>query len=145
MCWLRDCRAEPGPAESSLAEPSLAEPYSVLLRKVDASRKFMRCRCTDKCTRISDDLETTTLIHHLQACCSSQFRRITSNVIHFRNATLLYSQLNWLCKVWGSSSGDYEECRLLGYKDPVRTSQETHYVSARELSVTHQTIEFFDE
>jgi hypothetical protein len=30
--------------------------------------------------------------------------------------------------------GDYEECRLLGYKNPVRTSQKTHYVSATELS-----------
>jgi hypothetical protein len=30
--------------------------------------------------------------------------------------------------------GDYEECRLLGYKNPVRTSQETHYVSATESS-----------
>jgi hypothetical protein len=28
--------------------------------------------------------------------------------------------------------GDYEECRLLGYENPVRTSQETHYVSAME-------------
>jgi hypothetical protein len=28
----------------------------------------------------------------------------------------------------------YEECRLLGYKNPVRTSQETHYVSATEPS-----------
>jgi hypothetical protein len=27
-----------------------------------------------------------------------------------------------------------EECRLLGYKNPVRTSQETHYVSATEPS-----------
>jgi hypothetical protein len=27
-----------------------------------------------------------------------------------------------------------EECRLLGYKNPVRTSQETHYVSAIESS-----------
>jgi hypothetical protein len=27
-----------------------------------------------------------------------------------------------------------EECRLLGYKNPVRTSQETHYVSATETS-----------
>jgi hypothetical protein len=26
------------------------------------------------------------------------------------------------------------ECRLLGYKNPVRTSQETHYVSATESS-----------
>jgi hypothetical protein len=30
------------------------------------------------------------------------------------------------------NGGDYEECRLLGYKNPVRTSQETHYVSATE-------------
>jgi hypothetical protein len=30
--------------------------------------------------------------------------------------------------------GDYEEWRLLGYKNPVRTSQETHYVSATESS-----------
>jgi hypothetical protein len=29
---------------------------------------------------------------------------------------------------------NYEECRLLGYKSPVRTSQETHYVSATESS-----------
>jgi hypothetical protein len=39
-----------------------------------------------------------------------------------------------LCKIWGFHSGDYEECRLLGYKTPVRTSQETHYVSATESS-----------
>jgi hypothetical protein len=26
--------------------------------------------------------------------------------------------------------GDYEECHLLGYRNPVHTSQETHYVSA---------------
>jgi hypothetical protein len=29
---------------------------------------------------------------------------------------------------------DYEECRLLGYKNPVCTSKETHYISAREPS-----------
>jgi hypothetical protein len=34
----------------------------------------------------------------------------------------------------GFHGGDYEECRLLGYKNPVRTSQETHYVSATESS-----------
>jgi hypothetical protein len=37
-----------------------------------------------------------------------------------------------VCKIWGSHGGDYEERRLLGYKNPVRTSQETHYVSATE-------------
>jgi hypothetical protein len=38
------------------------------------------------------------------------------------------------CMIWGFHGGDYEECRLLGYKSPVRTSQETHYVSATESS-----------
>jgi hypothetical protein len=35
-----------------------------------------------------------------------------------------------LCKIWGFHVGDYEECRLLGYKNPVRTTLETYYVSA---------------
>jgi hypothetical protein len=39
-----------------------------------------------------------------------------------------------LCKICGFHSGDYEEWRLLGYKNSVRTSQETHYVSATESS-----------
>jgi hypothetical protein len=37
-------------------------------------------------------------------------------------------------KVWGFHGSDYEECRLLGYKNPVRTWQETHHVSATESS-----------
>jgi hypothetical protein len=37
-------------------------------------------------------------------------------------------------RILGIEGGDYEECRLLGYKNPVRTSQETHYVSATEPS-----------
>jgi hypothetical protein len=39
-----------------------------------------------------------------------------------------------IAKIWGVHGGDYEECRLLGYKAPVRTSQETHYVSTTESS-----------
>jgi hypothetical protein len=39
-----------------------------------------------------------------------------------------------LCKICDFHSGDYEECRLLGYKNPVRTSQETHYVSATKAN-----------
>jgi hypothetical protein len=37
-----------------------------------------------------------------------------------------------LCKIWGFYGGDYEACRLLGYKNPVQTSQEKHYFSATE-------------
>jgi hypothetical protein len=37
-------------------------------------------------------------------------------------------------KIWGFHGIDYEEWRLLGYKNPVHTSQETHYISATESS-----------
>jgi hypothetical protein len=36
-----------------------------------------------------------------------------------------------LCNVRGFHGGDYEECRLLGYKNPVRNSQETNYFCYR--------------
>jgi hypothetical protein len=39
-----------------------------------------------------------------------------------------------LCKICGIHGGDSAECHLLGYKNPVRTPQETYYVSATELS-----------
>jgi hypothetical protein len=39
-----------------------------------------------------------------------------------------------LCKIWDFHGGDFEEFRLLGYKNPVRTSQDTNYVSATEPS-----------
>jgi hypothetical protein len=39
-----------------------------------------------------------------------------------------------LFKIWSFHGGDYEECRLLGYKNPVRTWRETHYVSTTEHS-----------
>jgi hypothetical protein len=39
-----------------------------------------------------------------------------------------------LCMISGFHDGDYEECRLLGYKNPVRTSEETHDISATEPS-----------
>jgi hypothetical protein len=41
---------------------------------------------------------------------------------------------NGACRIWRFRCGDYEECHLLGYKTPVRTSQETHYVSATQSS-----------
>jgi hypothetical protein len=38
-----------------------------------------------------------------------------------------------LCKIWGFHGGDYEERRLLEFKNPIHTAQERHYVSATEL------------
>jgi hypothetical protein len=37
-----------------------------------------------------------------------------------------------LCKILGFHGGDYEECRLLGYKNPVPTSLVTHCISTTE-------------
>jgi hypothetical protein len=39
-----------------------------------------------------------------------------------------------LCKIRGFHGSDYEECRLLGYKNPVYTSKEIYYVSATDPS-----------
>jgi hypothetical protein len=38
------------------------------------------------------------------------------------------------CQICCFHGGDYEECRLVGYKNQVPTSQETRYVSATESS-----------
>jgi hypothetical protein len=38
------------------------------------------------------------------------------------------------CNILGFHGSDYEECHPLGFKNPVRTSQETHYISATEPS-----------
>jgi hypothetical protein len=51
---------------------------------------------------------------------------------HYVSAT--ESSRLMLCKICGFHSGNYEECCLLGYKNPVHTPQETHYVSATESS-----------
>jgi hypothetical protein len=48
--------------------------------------------------------------------------------------SLPMSNLLFSCKISGFHGGDYEECRLLGHKNPVRTSQETHYPSTKESS-----------
>jgi hypothetical protein len=39
-----------------------------------------------------------------------------------------------LYKILYFHGGDYEECRRLGYRNPVRTSQETHYVYITDSS-----------
>jgi hypothetical protein len=48
----------------------------------------------------------------------------TSQETHYFSARES-SQL-MLCKILLFHGGDYEEWRLLGYKNPVHTSQETH-------------------
>jgi hypothetical protein len=39
-----------------------------------------------------------------------------------------------LNNIWGFRGGEYNECRLLGNKNPVHTSQEAHYFSTTESS-----------
>jgi hypothetical protein len=40
-----------------------------------------------------------------------------------------------ISRIWGFHGEDYEERLLLGYKNPDRISQETHYVSVKEPSL----------
>jgi hypothetical protein len=52
----------------------------------------------------------------------------------FTKYIYIYPELYILRKIWGIHGGDYEACRLVRYKTPVRTSQQTHYVYLTELS-----------
>jgi hypothetical protein len=59
----------------------------------------------------------------------------TQSVPYRRNITsLLEPHRLVLYKIFSFHGGDYEECRLLGYKNPFRTSQGTHYFSTTESS-----------
>jgi hypothetical protein len=50
----------------------------------------------------------------------------TQSVPHRRHyVCAIEPSLLMLCEIWRFHGGDYEESRLLGYKNPVRTSQET--------------------
>jgi hypothetical protein len=61
--------------------------------------------------------------------CVDTFGLDAWSLSHFALTSQFY-----FSKIWGFHGSDYEEWRLLGYKTPVRTSQETHYVSATQLS-----------
>jgi hypothetical protein len=63
----------------------------------------------------------------LSSLCKVQMMR------HFANGNRPEG-LTDQCKSSGFHGGDCEECRLLGYKIPVHTSQETHCVSVTEQS-----------
>jgi hypothetical protein len=39
-----------------------------------------------------------------------------------------------LCKISDFHGGDYQECHLLGYKNPAHTSKETYHISSTEFS-----------
>jgi hypothetical protein len=68
---------------------------------------------------------------HTYRSCQTTWWNCQLTCTHF--ILLLPLLLNWLtkslCEIWGFHGSDYEEWRLLGYKNPVRTSQEAHYFS----------------
>jgi hypothetical protein len=67
--------------------------------------------------------------------CLSLYQYVDIKPLQFtvgRHPSNIHNIIGCLCKIWSFHGGNYEECRLLGYKDPVRTSQETHYVTAAE-------------
>jgi hypothetical protein len=61
------------------------------------------------------------------------FHGATSQETHYVSATQPSRLM--LCKIWGDQGGDYEECRVLRYKDPVLTSQEAHFISTTESTL----------
>jgi hypothetical protein len=82
---------------------------------------------------ISWSLRARLVIHSLN--CAHKLQSFWRNGLfhpHSKTRELLNGYFS--CKTWDFHRGDHKECRFLGYKNPVRTSQETHYVSATESS-----------
>jgi hypothetical protein len=58
----------------------------------------------------------------IQMSCQESINSVISSLVRFEAFTAVIMK------------GNYEECRLPGYKTAVRTSQKTHYYSAIESS-----------
>jgi hypothetical protein len=74
------------------------------------------------------ELERSLVTLNMKAICSSE-----ASIVRATRRRIPEYNILQFWKIWGLRGGDYEEC-LLGYKNPVRTSQETHYVSTTEHS-----------
>jgi hypothetical protein len=57
------------------------------------------------------------------------FYSFVANVLYRPPISHRFATSHLLWKIWGFQGVNYEECRLLGYKNRFRTSQETHYLS----------------
>jgi hypothetical protein len=73
--------------------------------------------------------------------------RINSRVSETPRSTVALKSL--INKIWGYHGGDYEECRLLGYKTPQIVPHRKYFVSARIqtevfMAVTMENAVFWD-
>jgi hypothetical protein len=69
-------------------------------------------------------LTRPSLVHRAEECM----------LVCIRMWDLCHLNVAYTCKTSGFRGGDYEEFRLLGYENPVRTPQVTHYICATERS-----------
>jgi hypothetical protein len=73
----------------------------------------------------------------MESSCNSVMKLGFHNMLGiYREAAQFVQRKDGCADVCQQSRGFYhkKECRLLGYKNPVRTSQETHYGSATDSS-----------
>jgi hypothetical protein len=78
---------------------------------------------------------TSTSPYNLMAWCLNKHKnKFTDIGFSLKTYKKKKEMCSLLCKISSFHGCGYEECRLLGYKNPVHTSQETHYVSATEPS-----------
>jgi hypothetical protein len=121
------CRVEMGDIISFAVQTYAVQSRSVLPK---ASLHVARPTC------IWTEKEKARLIMlRSRANGSSALLRITS-ALHgpesFLKKLVVSQRYSHLCKILGFHVPDYKECRLLGYKNLVHTSQKTHYVSATD-------------
>jgi hypothetical protein len=104
--------------------------------------------CSSECfqtPRLKPESSRIIIVAYAMSGCTVRTSRtlkpnasLTNDISCFRIVNFLSHQLPVkyirFRNIWGFHSGDYEECRILGYKDPVCSLKGTHYVSATETS-----------
>jgi hypothetical protein len=86
-------------------------------------------------TAINNGILHQEISHHLKEGLWNKFSDFQCWIFRYSSSLQTFFRASEeLCNICGFHGGHHEECRLLGYKNPVHTSQETHYVSSTESS-----------
>jgi hypothetical protein len=116
--WSSDSR----PTTKALQMFWMVQQNGPLCRLENLTAVIMKVTFWYKCTEISEE--------PLASCPEDSTGRVEERDMRFPRRELYVSATKlsqlMLCNIWGLQGGDYEDCRLLGYKNPVLTSQKTH-------------------
>jgi hypothetical protein len=125
-------------------QSSATDPRQLILCKIWDFRggDYEECRTSQETPYFSSTESSRLLLFRFEVFAAVTMKNSvfwdmkTQFVLHRRHISPPLQTLSqlMLCKIWSLHGGDYEESRLMGYKNPVRTSKEAYQFSATEPS-----------